>query len=158
VAWWLEFVDTDQTAKAYTPFFLASMNTVAKKVASAMKMLTKSIDIRRLNSIGLTGLSMAFVDTVRRVDTVWGVICLLIVTGGRLSIKLSDRLAKTHFIVERYSLDLIILSHELIPFLMYGLLNLLKRATVKIFKVLEKIFAICDKAHYLDDKFCYLMP
>lgn len=53
-----------------------------------MKIVIKTIDIHTLNSIGLTGFSMVFVDTVRDVAIAGTVTCLLVAATVCLSISL----------------------------------------------------------------------
>lgn len=63
------------------------MNTAASKEAKAMKMLIIIVDIQRLNSTGLTGLSMDFVEICRTVDAAPGLFGPAVV---RSSIKLNS--------------------------------------------------------------------
>lgn len=73
---------------AYVPLLLALTKTVARKIARSMKIVINVIDIQTLNSIGLTGFSMVFVDTVRDVDIAGTVTCLLVAATVCLSISL----------------------------------------------------------------------
>ena len=58
----------------YIPLPLILTNTVASEAAKMIKEDMISTDIHRLNSVGLTGLSMDLVDTARRVEAIAGAV------------------------------------------------------------------------------------